>query len=686
MAKAKDSPAEEEAPPTTPGSTTIPPTVLAKPPTPKPTKEEKKAKEKEDKEKERQQKEKEKQDKLAATEKAKQDKIDAAEKAKQDKIAAAEKLKQDKIQATVKAKEEKMKEKEDKIKEKEDKKKEKEDKRKSKDLDKLNITIDSINSEVSPRKEKKGKRPSSPGGGSLCSTGKKKGGLFKRIGSFILPPVALAPASPTAELERSGSPVLVRMSKSCAELPGPSSPLYSNSVSSPNLYNSNETQPVMGSDSFCIVEYATAIPSLQRQRKALSYNSSDMDDIDSPRSPRSPGRGSPGKGRRISFAADSYTDLHERERVVTPEILKMDLATELGVPQLSSQPHVIDLPDPRELEGLPLQERVEAQARLLCTYEMEIHTFRDKVLGIVAENQRLQALVSEREMHNMESVQKQAQKVLSENRMLVQEQNQSAVRWQELIEERNTEVSRIRAICSSLEDENTTLSKRCSRMEEKNEELRECYNNIVSTAAQADDFVPIQAHLSSIEGYKVALDELRKRYEGNMQDKMDELKEMDNSLAELTDKNDLLQEDNSLLKGQSEGLQDALQRAQQSSARHKRESAQLAGRVNTLKNNLAHAISIAETSTLQNVEITELTDLQERRVLNNNRLNNSELVKAVKKKANAKLQSCADILQEREEEHELSLSAMQDKIAKLRARCDAKDARINSLTGDMHIS
>ena len=55
---------------------------------------------------------------------------------------------------------------------------------------------------------------------------------------------------------------------------------------------------------------------------------------------------------------------------------------------------------------------------------MEIHTFRDKVLGIVADNQRLQALVAEREMHNMDAVQKQAQQVLSENRMLVQEQNQ----------------------------------------------------------------------------------------------------------------------------------------------------------------------------------------------------------------------------------------------------------------------
>ena len=48
-----------------------------------------------------------------------------------------------------------------------------------------------------------------------------------------------------------------------------------------------------------------------------------MDDIESPRSPRSPSKGSPGKGRRISFAADSYTELNERERVVTPEILKV---------------------------------------------------------------------------------------------------------------------------------------------------------------------------------------------------------------------------------------------------------------------------------------------------------------------------------------------------------------------------
>merc|ERR1719204_608581 len=45
----------------------------------------------------------------------------------------------------------------------------------------------------------KEKKSSSPGRDSQCSTGSKKKGLFKRIGSFMLPAPALAPASPPAQ-------------------------------------------------------------------------------------------------------------------------------------------------------------------------------------------------------------------------------------------------------------------------------------------------------------------------------------------------------------------------------------------------------------------------------------------------------------------------------------------------------
>ena len=61
-------------------------------------------------------------------------------------------------------------------------------------------------------------------------------------------------------------------------------------------------------------------------------------------------------------------------------------------------------------------------------------------------------------------------------------------------------------------------------------------NLVVSTVTQADDFVPVSAHLSSVEGYKVALEELRKRYDDNVHDKEDEVEGLEKSVAQLSER------------------------------------------------------------------------------------------------------------------------------------------------------
>ena len=70
----------------------------------------------------------------------------------------------------------------------------------------------------------------------------------------------------------------------------------------------------------------------------------------------------------------------------------------------------------------------------------------------------------------------------------------------------------------------------------------------------------------------------------------------------------MLEEEKSLLVGQVKGLKGALERAQHSSTRHKREAVQLTQRVNTLKVSLAQAINIAEQSTLHKLELAEVCE------------------------------------------------------------------------------
>lgn len=95
---------------------------------------------------------------------------------------------------------------------------------------------------------------------------------------------------------------------------------------------------------------------------------------------------SPRKDKRISFAADDDISF----RVVTPEILKRDLAATLGVPVrpadtsrdddvIGDPDDVISLPEPADLEHLPSEEKCSEQAKLLRVYEEKILQFRDQV-------------------------------------------------------------------------------------------------------------------------------------------------------------------------------------------------------------------------------------------------------------------------------------------------------------------
>ena len=58
----------------------------------------------------------------------------------------------------------------------------------------------------------------------------------------------------------------------------------------------------------------------------------------------------------------------------------------------------------------------------------------------------------------------------------------------------------------------------------------------MSTVTQADDFVPVSAHLSSVEGYKVALEELRKRYDDNIHEKDEELDTLEKTVSQLSER------------------------------------------------------------------------------------------------------------------------------------------------------
>merc|ERR1712224_556610 len=129
------------------------------------------------------------------------------------------------------------------------------------------------------------------------------------------------------------------------------------------------------------------------------------------------------------------------------------------------------------------------------------------------------------------------------------------------------------------------------------------------------------------------------------------------------------------------GLKEGLDKAQHSSARHKREAVHLTNRVNSLKTSLAQAINIAEQSTLQKLELAEIlqiSDIQEQQKRSYLKNNSENKVKEVKKIANAKLKSCAEILQEREMEHEKSISVLQDRITRLKLRNKEKDEIIVS--------
>lgn len=554
----------------------------------------------------------------------------------------------------------------------------KEEKRRKKEMKKSKESLDQIGGgDVTPKTKKKEKKSSSPGRDSQCSTGSKKKGLFKRIGSFMLPAPALAPASPPAQEG-------VITSHSCQNLAG--SPLQSrgggfaaNSASSPNLFNMPPSSPPppnpmeqLGGDVIS-VEYSLPVKQLDFDMTPRSLNpfSSDEEDEASPRRSSLKTTPSPRKDKRISFAGDDETEF----RVVTPEILKRDLAATLGVPTPpdNHKREVIDLPELSNMDGLSAEER-------FTIYEEKISEFRDQALKIVSENSRLKKLVSEKSAEDMATVQRQAQLVLQENRTLIKEQQMNEARWQELIEERNQEVMRMRATCSNMEDQNTTLLKRCEKLEGRNEELREAYNSIVT---QADDFVPVSAHLSSVEGYKVALEELRKRYDDNIHEREEEVETLEKTVSQLSERVEVLEEEKSLLVGQVKGLKSALERAQHSSTRHKREAVQLTQRVNTLKVSLAQAINIAEQSTLHKLELAEIlqiSDLQEKQKRSTTKLSTETKVKEVKKIANAKLKSCAEILQEREEEHERCIIRLNDRITKLKMRCQNKDEIIQNLT------
>ena len=61
-------------------------------------------------------------------------------------------------------------------------------------------------------------------------------------------------------------------------------------------------------------------------------------------------------------------------------------------------------------------------------------------------------------------------------------------------------------------------------------------HTLVSPVSQNDDFVPVQAHLSSMEGYKVALEELRKKYDDNIFEKKEDVEILEKNVAELTEK------------------------------------------------------------------------------------------------------------------------------------------------------
>ncbi|XP_063695064.1 uncharacterized protein LOC134826574 isoform X2 [Bolinopsis microptera] len=674
----------------------------------------------------------------------------------------------------------------------------KEEKRKKKEMMKSKESLDMIDDgSATPKSKRKEKKPVSPGRDSQCSTGSKKKGLFKRIGSFMLPAAALTPASPNAQEG-------VITSQSCQNLamspPSSRTGLSANSISSPNLYppfspppptpSPQHPTPVLNShfpararmqeepnsfladndDSFQSDDYKVIVVNLTRdddntitcainkkiegkshvtqretdgllgnhvgtrvENNELSYVVSEVGEVcddyemtelkveavevhkvasnpieqlggdmsveyslpvkqlDFDMTPRSlnpfssdeeedessPRRSSilvtpgpsPRKEKRISFAGA----VDKVFRVVTPEILKRDLAATLGMPTPPNSRDVIDLPELSNMDGLSPEER-------FSVYEEKILQFRDQALKIVSENSRLKKLVSEQSAQDVETVQKQAQQVLQENRILIKEQQMNEARWQELIEERNQEVLRMRATCSNMEDQNTTLLKRCEKLEGRNEELREAYNSIVT---QADDFVPVSAHLSSVEGYKVALEELRKRYDDNVHDKEDEMEGLEKTVAQLSERVEVLEEDKSLLVGQCKGLKGALEKAQHSSTRHKREAVQLTQRINTLKVSLAQAINIAEQSTLHKLELAEIlqiSDLQEKQKRSTHKHSTDTRVKEVKKIANAKLKSCAEILQEREEEHDRSISKLNDRITKLKMRCHNKDDMIHNLT------
>lgn len=551
----------------------------------------------------------------------------------------------------------------------------KEEKRKKKEMMKSKESLDMIDDgSATPKSKSKEKKPVSPGRDSQCSTGSKKKGLFKRIGSFMLPAAALTPASPNAQEG-------VITSQSCQNLamspPSTRRGLSANSISSPNLYPPSSPPPPNPMDQLggdMSVEYSLPVKQLDFDMTPRSLNPFSSDEEEDESSPRrssilvTPGP-SPRKEKRISFAGA----VDKVFRVVTPEILKRDLAATLGMPTPPNSRDVIDLPELSNMDGLSPEKR-------FSVYEEKILQFRDQALKIVSENSRLKKLVSEQSAQDVETVQKQAQQVLQENRILIKEQQMNEARWQELIEERNQEVLRMRATCSNMEDQNTTLLKRCDKLEGRNEELREAYNSIVT---QADDFVPVSAHLSSVEGYKVALEELRKRYDDNVHDKEDEVEGLEKSVAQLSERVEVLEEDKSLLVGQSKGLKAALEKAQHSSTRHKREAVQLTQRINTLKVSLAQAINIAEQSTLHKLELAEIlqiSDLQEKQKRSTHKHSTDTRVKEVKKIANAKLKSCAEILQEREEEHDRSISKLNDRITKLKMRCHNKDDIIQNLT------
>ena len=48
--------------------------------------------------------------------------------------------------------------------------------------------------------------------------------------------------------------------------------------------------------------------------------------------------------------------------------------------------------------------------------------------------------------------------------------------------------------------------------------------------------MPVSAHLSSVEGYKVALEELRKRYDDNIHEKDEEVDTLEKTVSQLSER------------------------------------------------------------------------------------------------------------------------------------------------------